>query len=738
MSVRKLIFRLPLVAVTVLCLLPICMATGCLDLQFCHCDEQNTLRCMTSSESELRSVTSQLSASPRLRLADLVVRGLPTLPGRLFRGSRLHGLLLSGSQATSLPEDLLEGLEDSLLALGLGENQLEHVPTATLRRLEKLERLDLSGNQLPAVEAEAFISLRQLAELNLADNQISGLAPTAFSSLPRLTTLSLEGNQLGRQSQQLSVALSQLTSLESLSLDNNGISGALTGHFLGGLGNLRQLTLAQNNLTSVEPDALAGLSSLRTLDLSQNKIDLISDRSFVSLTRLETLRLDMNHIVTLPSSGFSGLKALTSLDLSHNFLQSVTSEALVVLSKLRQLFLRDNDIIFLDGKLFDSLLALKRLDLSENPLHCDCRLAGLAKYLATSRKRLSQDDLSQVTCMTPSHLENAPLTHLSSDQLTCEDSPVQYDSEESEPRLGDASSLIRLQSAQLAEDGGGARLRWLVDSTLWPYRCDHVFVFEQHAKHVASVVADCAEPEDPSHLQLDVRWPGLRTGQPYRFCLVLEGEHQPASAGADLPFGCGKPVRLAAAVTSEVAEAPAPPPLPELAAFFANMTAAGRVTVFLRVLHAPPSCTVTVRLLHGQLRLTAKRMDCKLPLLALETPGRPGARACVTAPSNGNATDTDDLWAAPEAQCVKLRPAGAARWWQTAPAAVALGCLLALLLVSAAGAVYCRLHGRCRLGGRYNKWAGRPGVGFVRTATQARTGSEENIHKEQEETDSQV
>ncbi|XP_037079275.1 peroxidasin homolog [Pollicipes pollicipes] len=299
-------------------------------------------------------------------------------------------------------------------------------------------------------------------------------------------------------------------------------SGALTENFIDVLPNLTKLTLAQNNFTSVEPGALMGLNSLRVLDLSQNKIDVIGDRSFSNLGKLNTLRLDTNRIVTLPSRGFSGLKALTSLDLSHNFLQSLPNGSLVMLSNLRELFLRDNDIINLEGKLFDGLSALKRLDLSENPLHCDCRLLSLASFLTASKARLSGDDLAQVTCMTPSHLENAPLALLTPDQLTCEES-VQYD--DMEPRPGDASDQIRLEAAELAADGGGARLHWRVDPALSPYRCDQVFVFEprdDHEQHVASVAAECGGAlTDPTRLQMDVRWPELRAGQPYRFCLVL-------------------------------------------------------------------------------------------------------------------------------------------------------------------------------------------------------------------------
>ena len=338
---------------------------------------------------------------------------------------------------------------------------------------------------------------------------------------------------------------------------------------------------------------------------------------------------------------------------------------------------------------------------------------------------------------------------MSRDQLTCEE-VVQYD--DPDPRPGDASHQIQLETARLAADGGGARLRWRVDPTLVPYQCDQVFVFEIRAgleELVATVRADGCDraPTDPSQLETAVHWPQLRAHQPYRFCLVLV-ELSPTVAAAALQTSCSDPVSLEDVQTSSVppqeaggaseAEPPAPAPTePELAAFYANVTASGRVTVFLRVRHAPEDCAVTVRLRDaaGAL-LAAQPMACSLPLLALSAAGRPNASVCVSAPHRTGAAPSTDA-----AQCVRLRrPALGPAWWQTPAAAVALGCLLAVMLVGAAAAVYCRLHGRCRLllGRRYSKWAGRPGVGFVRTASQPRSPSEENIHKDQEETDSQV
>ncbi|XP_037082336.1 TLR4 interactor with leucine rich repeats-like, partial [Pollicipes pollicipes] len=409
-----------------------------------------------------------------------VVRGLPRLPGRLFRGATLHGLLLSGSRAEHLPGDLLAGLENSLLALGLGENRLARVPTEALRPLVRLQRLSLSGNRLRAVEENELPPLPNLAELNLADNEIVRLAAGAFAALPSLTSLSLEGNRLDAQ-QLRGGALRRLDRLRQLTLDRNLLRGPLTPAVAAALPDVGVLSLARNNLTSTAAGALAALRSLTDLDLSRNSVDVIEDGSFVGLGRLRSLRLDGNRIVTLPAAAFRGLKRLASLDLGDNALLSVAPAVLAPLTGLRQLSLRHNDLIQLDGSMFDTMPSLKRLDLAENPLHCDCRLRELATYLAASRARLDAADLSQVTCTTPPELENAPLLEVMADQLTCADE--QLPSAPEQPASADISQLVQLHSAEL-EAGGVVHLLWSVDPSLSPYRCRRVMAVELRAGFV--------------------------------------------------------------------------------------------------------------------------------------------------------------------------------------------------------------------------------------------------------------
>ncbi|KAF0304856.1 Carboxypeptidase N subunit 2 [Amphibalanus amphitrite] len=386
----------------------------CQQLAGCHCQQPGALHCQLSDSAELRAVTGRLPTLPDITLVDLVLRDLSTLPGGLFSDASLQALLLSGSRVQSLPADLLTGLETSLRALGLGENQLVDVPTAALTGLTSLERLDLSGNQLRQVKAGALPALGSLAELNLAENELSKLDVDAFTTLIALRTLWLEGNRLN-VTQLSNGALRPLVSLERLSLDHNLLAGPLTFQLTSALpADLTTLSLADNNLTSISSGALTPLAALTSLDLSGNRIDVIDARAFAGLSRLRTLRLDGNHIVTLPAGGLSGLKALTELDLSRNSLQALTEDVLTPLPALRRLLLRNNDLIQLDGQLLRALPALKKVDIAENSLHCDCRLRELATYLSDSSAWLEDEDVRQITCATPTALENAPLVALAS------------------------------------------------------------------------------------------------------------------------------------------------------------------------------------------------------------------------------------------------------------------------------------------------------------------------------------
>ncbi|KAL3598210.1 hypothetical protein D5086_006128, partial [Populus alba] len=139
-------------------------------------------------------------------------------------------------------------------------------------RLKKLENLHLSVNQYNDSIFPSLTGFSSLKSLDLSTNELTG---SGFQLQPmrlgKLENLDLSDNQLN--SSILSI-LSGLSSLKSLDLSRNKLIGSINSLQLQPmrLGKLENLDLSFNQLNSSILSILSGLSSLKSLDLSYNKL----------------------------------------------------------------------------------------------------------------------------------------------------------------------------------------------------------------------------------------------------------------------------------------------------------------------------------------------------------------------------------------------------------------------------------------------------------------------------------
>ncbi|KAJ8966309.1 hypothetical protein NQ314_003574 [Rhamnusium bicolor] len=149
----------------------------------------------------------------------------------------------------------------------------------------------------------------------------------------------------------------RFTNLSKLYWDSN-MQNIMPGAF-NYLGNLKELCLQGNQLTSISDGLFNSLTSLEKLDLSNNRIQNISDHAFVGI-KLNELHISNNNISHIEQA-LDPLNTLTTLDLSHNDLNKVTSFKNL---PLRSLNLSHNRISEVDFELFHE--NLYEIDLSFN------------------------------------------------------------------------------------------------------------------------------------------------------------------------------------------------------------------------------------------------------------------------------------------------------------------------------------------------------------------------------------
>ena len=201
--------------------------------------------------------------------------------------------------------------------------------------------------------------------LDLSSMGIAVLRVGDFSGLGNLGQLWLHENALTTLPADV---FSDLGSLEVLWLYSNALT-ILPADAFSGLGNLGQLWLSLNEqLTTLPATVFSGLDNLEELSLWNNQMTTLPATVFSGLRSLETLWLNENALTTLPADVFSGLENLSTLALSSNALPTLPTGVFSDLESLETLWLSTNALTTLPTDVFSGLDELEFLSLWNNRL----------------------------------------------------------------------------------------------------------------------------------------------------------------------------------------------------------------------------------------------------------------------------------------------------------------------------------------------------------------------------------
>lgn len=387
--------------------------------------------------------------NPALRSLRLAGNRITTIRQSLGFYADLEVLDLSNNALTELGQKQLES-QKVLRWLNLSFNAIGSLESRAFLGLGQLEVLDLRNNELASVEAAVFSDLTELADLDLSYNRIERLSDECFASLGRLRSLDLSHNRLQQLAPspgswsplsgsllQLDLShnllaqldggdggLSALTELRQLSLAGNQLHHI---HFAAfdGLVRLMEMDLSSNRLEYVPSDALSPLGgSLRSLDLSSNYMSHVGSGAFAELVQLESLRIsDVATLVSVHRDALSSLNgSLQTLVLSNN--RRWRSMDPHLLSSLLSTHLRYVD---LSGNGLETVgrpttghwppSNLEYFDLSGNPLECNCSMHWLWDHRRHSNSSLVP--MKDIVCQGPAPLAGRHFFQLEESHLIC-------------------------------------------------------------------------------------------------------------------------------------------------------------------------------------------------------------------------------------------------------------------------------------------------------------------------------
>ncbi|XP_039440093.1 protein slit isoform X3 [Culex pipiens pallens] len=175
-----------------------------------------------------------------------------------------------------------------------------------------------------------------------------------------------------------------------------------------------RLDLQGNNITVIYESDFQSLSKLRILQLTDNQIYTIEKDALLDLISLERLDLSHNALAAIPKRAFKGATSLRSLQLDNNQITCLDEQAIKGLAELEILTLNNNNITTLARDMFTGMPRLRALRLSENPFACDCHLSWLARYLKNAPR------LAPYTrCHSPSQLKGQNVADLHDQEFKC-------------------------------------------------------------------------------------------------------------------------------------------------------------------------------------------------------------------------------------------------------------------------------------------------------------------------------
>ncbi|CAH1432890.1 unnamed protein product [Lactuca virosa] len=225
--------------------------------------------------------------------------------------------------------------------------------------------LDISNLNLSGTLSPAITQLRSLETLSVPGNGFSGAFPARIHELTRLRFLNISNNMFDGG---LEFNFTLLKRIEVLDAYNNNFSSLLPAG-VSRLTSLQHLNLGGNYFSGEIPASYGGLQLLTFLHLGGNDLRGFIPSHLGNLTSLKQLSLGyFNQFDGGIPVEFGKLVNLVHLDMSNCGLDGKIPNELGNLTKLDTLYLQTNRLVGLIPSSLSNLVSLKYLDLSNNQI----------------------------------------------------------------------------------------------------------------------------------------------------------------------------------------------------------------------------------------------------------------------------------------------------------------------------------------------------------------------------------
>ncbi|KAB2615415.1 LRR receptor-like serine/threonine-protein kinase FLS2 [Pyrus ussuriensis x Pyrus communis] len=252
-----------------------------------------------------------------------------------------------------------------LVELGLQNNSFHGLLPQELSRLHRLKAVNFRNNNFMGTIPSWFGSFPKLQTFTLADNGFSGSIPVAIFNLSALKIIILSRNQL---SGSIPREIGNLTMVKGIYLDDNKFEEI--PNEIGSLGQLEEFFMQDNALKGSTFVPVLNISSLTTLALSGNNMSgSLPDNMCEHLSSIQRFYLNQNQLDGLIPSKLWQCKELRVIALGSNNFHGSIPKSLGNLTYLTEIFLSFNNLAGTIPDEIGDLPQLEVLKLSVNNLN---------------------------------------------------------------------------------------------------------------------------------------------------------------------------------------------------------------------------------------------------------------------------------------------------------------------------------------------------------------------------------
>ncbi|XP_068311186.1 probable LRR receptor-like serine/threonine-protein kinase At3g47570 [Pyrus communis] len=357
------------------------------------------------NNSFMGTIPSWFGSFPKLQTIKLYGNGFSGfIPAAIFNLSGLEIINLSKNQLSgSIPREI--GNLTMVKGIYLDDNKFEELPNE-MSSLGQLEELYVQSNALKGSALVPVLNISSLTTLALYGNNMSGNLPDNICEhLPSIRIFNLGRNQFDDL---IPSKLWQCKELRELKLGYNNFRGSIPKS-LGNLTYLTKIYLGNNNLTGTIPDEIGDLPQLEILGLLFNNLNGVIPSKLFNNSMIRVIGLSFNQLSgSLPANIGLNVPNLEFLGVARNNLVGGLLPNLSNASKLKVLDMDTNSFTGFLPSTLCSLKNLQVLNLHSNNLTIDASTPQAASTLSClfnlrNLTRLSLKDNPLNTMIPASH-----------------------------------------------------------------------------------------------------------------------------------------------------------------------------------------------------------------------------------------------------------------------------------------------------------------------------------------------